>query len=526
MNNYVIKNVTLYDGTGKEGFVSDIAITDDKISQLGEVKGRAKDGVVDGTNLCAMPGAIDILNHSDTHWTIISEPSQESLLRQGITTILGGVCGSSLAPLVDPKILTSIQKWTDVSEANVNWSSVREFLNEIERQQIGVNFGTLVGHGTLRRNVLGEERRESTEEELDKMKLMLKQALVEGAFGLSFGLAYSHEKTSTTNEINNLVSLAGAKKIVSSFHIRDEGKHLLSSIGEIIHIARITGAPVEISHLKAIGRSAWEDFDSSIDMIRKAREEGLLINTDFFPYDRTGSLLYSLLPDWAREGGKDIMLANFKSPEYRKMLIEGIKSLTLHFDKITIASTRKRSSLNGKTLENAAAILGTTPEEAMLELLIVNELTVTIFGNTLNEKHIPILFNEPYTIISSDGIGKSYRQELHKTSNLIHPRSFGTIPRVLGSYVRDMNVIKWEQAIRKMTSLPAEKYGILGRGRIEKNYFADIVLFNPNTVSDKSTYDNPYQAPEGVEWVFINGKPAIQKGAYRGTIEGKVLRKE
>ena len=308
--------------------------------------------------------------------------------------------------------------------------------------------------------------------------------------------------------------------------MRDEGKNLLASIGEVIDITRTIGVSTEISHLKAIGRSAWERFPNALEILRSAKKEGLDINANVFPYERTGSLLFTLLPEWAKKGEREKILASFRNPQEREKILDGIRDLTLHFDRFTIASTLRKSGLIGKTLEEAAAILNMTPEETMVELLLINELTITIFGQTLQESNIETLLKEPFIHISSDGIGKSGDSSWYSLKeNLIHPRSFGTVPRVLGRYVREKKIISWEKAIEKMTGAVADKFHIKKRGKIMKGYSADLVIFDPDKIIDKATYENPYQYPYGIERVFINGVTVVQKGIYRGALEGKVLRR-
>lgn len=523
MYSYIIKNVTILDGTGRERWKADIGIEGERIKSVGAIETTKAREIIDASGFYASPGAIDLLNHSDTHWTLFEEPSQESLLKQGITTIIGGACGSSLAPIVDGNTLRSIQKWVDISRINANWRSTAEFFAELEKHKFGVNFGTLVGHGTLRRNVMGDSASEANEDEIDRMKLLLKESLIAGAFGLSFGLAFSHGRPASRHELVSLSSFVAASNKLVAMHLKDEGREFLSSVAEAVDVARSSGANLEISHIKAIGTKAWQDTPKALDMIKSAIKEGLSINADVFPYLRTGSLLYTLVPEWVREGGKEAIIAKLHSPQERVQILDGLRALTLHYDKITIASTLRKSGLIGKTLFEAAQILGMSNEEAMLEILFINDLAVTIFGETLNEENLVEMIKEPFTMFSSDGIGKSKRGELG--SNLIHPRSYGTVPKVLSYFVRDKNVLSLEEAVKKMTSMPAEKLGLRERGKIEKGYFADLIIFDPVTIRDNATYADPYEYPGGIEWVFVNGEPAVIKGSYRGALQGKILRK-
>lgn len=524
MYDIIIKGGTVYDGLGAEPKPLDVGITGDRIAALGELSPSKETRVIDAHGLAVMPGVVDILNHSDTHWTLFDEPSQESLLRQGITTIIGGSCGSSLAPIISPKALESLRQWVDISRLNINWQTVEEYLKFIASRPVGVNYGTLVGHITLRSGTLRPNTKKVSEEHIKEMQGVLGTAFRQGAFGISFGLAFDNAETVTLHEMEELATSARAYNALAAFHLRDEGKHLVPSINEVVDIARTSGANIEIGHLKAIGQSAWEDFSVALDLLRRARADGLNIHADFFPYNRTGSLLYTLLPGWAKEGGKDAIMSRLRDPEKKRIILNDLKALTLHYDRVTFASTMRKTGLVGKTLADAALAIGLPPEEALLNVLLINELSVVIFGHTLKDDHLHLLLKEPYTFISSDGIGKAEQGHLSATGNLVHPRSYGTVPTALAMARDSKGEISLSDVIKKMTAGPAEKVGITDRGRIVKDTHADIVVFDPSRIRDNATYENPYRYPTGIEWVIINGNIAVEQSTYRGALAGKVLR--
>jgi len=521
---YLIKGGTIIDGSGFPMAKGDIAVTGETIKSVGGMGGSAT-RVIDAAGKYIMPGVIDITNHSDTHWTLFSVPSQESLLRQGITTVIGGMCGSSLAPLIDPQSIRGIQKWIDISKINVNWRSEEEFFTELEKHQIGVNFGSLVGHGTLRRGIAGDSMRALSREEVEEMKLILRRALDEGAMGLSLGLATSHGGAAPQEEFVALGKVVADTNKLVAIHLRNEGRQLLSSVVEAVNLARATGAEIQISHFKAIGRKAWDDLKKALAVIRKAREdEKLSIWVDFFPYLRTGSLLYTFLPEWMREGGKESIVGVLMDPQKKSSVLDALGSLTLHYDNIIIAEAQRDKHAVGKSIAQIAHDAGISPEETVIQLLSINGLGVSIFGRTLNAKNVCMIARESYSMFGSDGVGEDVSSK--KKGDLTHPRSYGAAPRFLARLVRRGNILSWEEAVKKMTSLPASRLGIDStHGFIKKGYSADIVIFDPDTVEDTATYKNPYQYPNGIEYVFVNGHLAIEKGTFTQALAGKILRR-
>ncbi|MEK7643245.1 MAG: amidohydrolase family protein [Patescibacteria group bacterium] len=523
---YLLKGGTIIDGSGFPMYKGDIVIAGETIKAVGPTRYSTANRIIDVSGKYIMPGGIDITNHSDTHWTLFTAPSQESMLQQGITTIIGGACGSSLAPLPNINAIRGIQKWVDVSTINVNWRSQEEFFTELSKHGLGVNFGTFVGHGTLRRGVVGDESRQLTKEELDSMKLLLRRSLDEGAMGLSIGLATSHGSFVPQEELIELAKVVRDTGKIISIHMRNEGRKILTSVVEVINIARSSNADVQIAHMKAIGRKGWEDMKKALQIIRKARKaENLSIWVDFFPYLRTGSLLYTLLPEWLREGGKEKILETLTNKERRREVIEGITSLTLHYDHMTIAEAQKDKKSVGKTIAQLAQESGLQPEEVIVEILIVNGLGVTIFGKTLNGKNIAMIAKEDYSMLGSDGVGEGSETKLRK-GDLTHPRSYGALPRFLNRAVTYGNLLSWEDAIKKCTSIPAARLGMQdSRGTLKKGYFADVVVFSPEDIKDTATYSSPYQRPKGIDYVFVNGRLTIEKGTFTGALAGKILRR-
>lgn len=519
----LIKSGTVIDGSGGELGVADVGIKDDKIAEVGALgESRAKI-VINALGKYVTPGFVDITNHSDTHLTLFQHPRLESLLMQGITTIIGGNCGASLAPLGSRFAIGAIRKWADPSLMNINWAGMAEFLSVVENFQPAVNFGTLAGYGTLRRSVIGEEARPLAPEEFSKIKFLLGEALREGAFGLSLGLSYGHERVSTTEEIIEVARTVVQYGRIIKIHLRSEGKEFLASVNEAIRIGREAGVPVQISHLKAIGRKAWPSLPKTLELIQHARSSGVDINFDVSPYSTTGSPLYLLLPSWSREGGFSKLLERLKNERERSRIEVELKEYTFHYDRIFIIGA-KSSSIVGHTMAEVAEHMSVSPERAMLDILSVNEGRVTIVGRTVSARNTGAALADPNALVASDGFGTS--QEASQSGNLVHPRCFGAFPHFWHRFVQDKSILKPEEAVRKMTSAPAVKLGISQRGLIAKNYFADLVVFDPKIFHDRATHRNPYRYPAGIEWVLVNGRVAVEQGRPVGVRVGRVLRRQ
>ncbi|MBI3631160.1 MAG: amidohydrolase family protein [Candidatus Sungbacteria bacterium] len=518
----VIKGGSVIDGTGSPMTIADIGIKGDKIADIGVLSsGSAKTEIL-AVGKYVTPGFVDITNHSDTHLTIFAYPALESMLMQGITTIIGGNCGSSLAPLFSREAILGISKWANIGDININWTSVGEFLDTLAGLRPGVNFGMLVGYGTLQRGVLGDEARGVRPDEREHMKLFLGNALDQGVFGLSLGLAYGHERIASTDEIIETARVLAGRGIIK-IHLRSEGKGTLGAVNEAVRISREAGAPVIISHFKVIGKKAWPLAPKALEFMEHARSTGADITCDVSPYRTTGSPLYLLLPSWTRVGGFKNLFRRIDHPGDRRKIIEDLRLHTLHYDTITVLSANQ-PSLAGKTIAEIAEHTGLSPEEAMLEILRANEGRISIIGRTVRGKNTDMALGRPDTLVASDGIGMS--QDAVKSGNLTHPRSFGAFPHFWHRFVIDRPLLGPEAAIAKMTTAPARKIGIEDRGALWPGQAADIVIFDPKLLRDRATYQDPFRYAAGIEWVVVNGQIAVSQGQYTGSRAGKILRKK
>ncbi|MDF1497892.1 MAG: D-aminoacylase [Patescibacteria group bacterium] len=525
MLDLLIKNGTVVDGTGLKSFVADIGIEKGVITILENAGNIESTEVIDVKGKIVCPGFIDIQDHSDNFWTIFTIPRLDSKVMDGVTTIIGGNCGTSLSPVLGEGSVESMRKWVDIGNININWKRTKEFFFELSKKSLGVNFGTLVGHETLRRGLMGDQIRKITDDEIKMIGRMLSDSLKEGAFGMSTGLVFSHARAATIYEIKFLVGILKNYNSFYASHIRGESEELLPSINETIQIGRNTEVPIEISHLKAVGKKYWSDMQKAIDMINIANEEGVEISFDVYPYNTTGSVLYILLPDWVSQGGRKEMIKRLRDIDLRKKIIQEMKEMNYNYKNIIVSICPRLKEAVGRKIVDIAESQEIGPEEAIIELLISANGHVVVFNKgILNEENIKMSLKSHYSIVSS--ADAAYNSEYARTGELVHPRCFGTFSRVLGRYVREQCVLKMEDAIAKMTSRPAIKIGLKDRGILKKGFCADIVVFDENKIIDNADFENSYQYSSGIEYVIINGKVVVRKGQHTGELAGKVLKKK
>lgn len=523
MYDCLIKNGTVIDGTGVPRRLADIALRDGSIVAIGNLSHTQAAHIIDATGKIVTPGFIDMNNHSDVYWQIFQSPCLESLVTQGVTTIIGGNAGSSLAPLTSKQDIRSIQKWTDVDHINFNWLSVEEFLNEVERKKIGVNFATLVGHGTMRRGVMRDQARSITPEEINMIKKLLTEALKQGAYGMSTGLKYTHALSAAPREIAEFAKILKKENALYATYVRNEADGIITAIEEAILVGIDTKATVHISHLKTVYEENWGKFDEVLERINMAALRGVNITFDIYPYTSTSSVLYTLLPEWVTRKGRVVMLAQLKDPRVRSQVIQDMRNESHNYEDLVIAVSRVNNVSGHKKIKDIATMQGVSPEEAVINVLLASEGRAIVSHEVLSPLNVEKGLQSPHSIISSNGAG--YALTHGKTGDFVHPRNFGTFPRVLGEYVRKKKILTLEEAIHKMTGKPAAVVGLEKRGLLRQGFYADIVIFDPETITDRSTLEDPYQYAAGIEYVFVNGVPAVKEGAVQNHLAGQVLRK-
>lgn len=523
MFDILIKNGTVIDGSGEAMREFDIGIKGDKIVEIGEFHNERGEIEIDAKGKIVCPGFIDVNNHSDTYWQMFLEPGLESLAYQGITTIIGGNCGSSLAPLVSSKNIESIQKWVDLSKVNVDWLSMQEFFDFLEKKGLTLNFGTLSGHGTIRRGFLGDEMRSPNPKELNAIKKKLATSLEQGSLGMSTGLIYTHARMATVTELTELAEMVKKYGGVYATHIRGEAEELSESIEEAIMVAEKSGVKLHISHLKAVGAKNWSKMEEALALLERMSENGLEISFDIYPYTNTGSVLYTFLPPWVAEGGRRMMLNRLKDPGIRAKVIAEMRFSVFEYDKIEIASSSLDRTMNKRKISEIAEVQNKTVEDAVIDILIASNGRVITSAELLSENNIRKALQSPLSIISTNGSG--YSMNHTDTGEMVHPRSFGTTMKIFSQYVMSEEVLTWEEAVRKMTASPAEKFGIKNRGKIAAGYFADVVVLDRDKISADATKDNPYQYARGVEQLLINGKIILRDGKFEGGRYGRIIKR-
>lgn len=502
MLDLLIKNGAVIDGTGSAARNLDVAVEKGRISRIAAGITAAAAQTIDAKDCYVAPGFIDIQNHSDSYWTIFDQPEQASLLSQGITSIVMGNCGASLAPLLTSESIKSIQKWHSLAGININWNTMEEFLRVLKRGTLGVNVATLVGHATLRRGLVGDEVRELSLEELEIMKKSLEGALRNGALGLSMGLIYAHEVDSNREELRQSAEkLKGTGKYLS-VHLRSEASHILEALDEVIDLAKSSSVPIKISHLKIRGKKNWPLVEQVFAKLEAAYRQGVNLSFDVYPYDTSWSILYTYLPKWAYEGGRSKILEAVNDPLSRRKILDYLKEQNHDFGSITIAEASGNQNFVGKSIRSVAQNQNVSNEEAVINVIAAAGTQVIVFDHNLSDEQIMRFIASPFSMIASDGAGYS-----QSSDSLVHPRCYGTMPKFL-RLVREGKLMKWEEAIAKITSVPAKLMGITNRGRLVEGAAADITLFNPMTVTDRATYANPDILSEGIEAVIVNGKLA------------------
>ncbi|MDP4000836.1 MAG: D-aminoacylase [bacterium] len=518
MFDIIIKNGKVVDGTGKPIVKKDIGISNGKIEAIEDNLDPARaDQVLDASDKYVTPGFIDIQNHSDSYWTLFDQPEQLSLLSQGITTIIFGNCGSSLAPLPSSDSIKTIQKWHNLEGLNINWASFEEFLETLKNKDLGVNVGSLVGHANLRRGLVGDQVRAVSDEEVKVMSKLLKEALNQGALGLSLGLIYAHEMDSSFDELSKLTSNLKSQNKYLSVHLRSETGKILDALDEALALARKSEVGLKISHLKLRGKQNWHLFDQIINKLENAYHQGLDVSFDVYPYDSTWSVLYTYLPKWAYEGGREQILRHIRDGMARRKIIDYLRYQEYEYDKIVVADSQENRSFVGKSITDIAGSQNISCEEAMLNVISANAGQVIVFDHNLSSEQVEMFVSSPLSVIATDGAGYAMNQ----FENLVHPRCFGTMPKFL-RLVREKKILAWEYAIKKITSEPARILGLKDRGVIAKGAAADVVVIDPDTVTDRADYEHPHQLSEGIEAVVLNGKVVLQEQQLL-TLNGGVI---
>ncbi len=515
----LIKNGRIIDGSGTASFTGDIGINADTIVAMGDLQNATGKLEVDATGLAVAPGFINMLSWANE--TLIEDGRSQSDIRQGVTLEVMGE-GSSMGPLND-SMKKEMKRKQQTITYDIQWTTLGEYLAFLENKGVATNIASFVGNGTLRLHTIGYEKRPPTTAEMDKMKALTRQAMEEGAMGLSTSLIYVPSGHAETEEIIELAKVVSAYDGMYISHIRNEGATLLDAVRELITISKEAKIRSEIYHFKASGNENWPLMDQAIKLITGARSEGLPVTTDMYMYNASSTGLNILLPDWAKEGGHDETMKLIASKEKRQQMIKEV-TFNVPPEKILLVGFKNEDlrDLIGKTLADVAAERNTSPEETVVDLIYEDDSRIQVVYFSMSEDNIKKKLALPYMSICSDA--GSYAAEGVFLIQSTHPRAYGSFARLLGKYVREEKIITLEEAVYKLTLLPATNLKIKKRGALKTGFYADIAIFDPATIRDNATFEKPHQYATGMVHVFVNGKQVLKDREHTGALPGRVVR--
>jgi len=508
---------------------ADIAIQDDKITYIGKNSNDPAHKMIDATGLVVAPGFIDI--HSHTDFTVFANPMADSKLLQGVTTEVTGNCGIGLFPVNQSQKndLEIFLKMHGVAlpDTGITWQTFNEYCQSLDQIELGINLVPLVGHANLRMAVMGADDRSPSKVELDEMKKLLFECLNQGAWGLSTGLVYPPSSFGKIGELIELAKVVAALDSLFTSHVRNESGGLLDAVDEVIRIGEESGARVQVSHLKAIGKPNWGKGKIALDNIRVATRRGVNIGADQYPYEASSTALTVLVPPWAHSGGVKALLERLVNPELCEKLKQAIgEEVEVRGgpERVVISSivSDRNALLSGKNIAEISSMWQCKTEDAIVRLLLEEKAAVSAVYFSMSPHDMEYILSNSAVAIGSDGMGMSTEKDFSK---VVHPRSYGTFPRVLGKFVREKQIVSLETAIYKMTQLPATRLKLVDRGVIKVGAVADLTLFDPDIVNDVSDYTHSHKYPIGIKYVLVNGQLAVEDSNLTGVAAGQVLRK-
>jgi N-acyl-D-amino-acid deacylase len=527
MLDILIQNSLVVDGTGKPVFKADVGIAEGRIAVVARGVEQEAMRTIQAPGLHLAPGFIDPHTHSD--FTLLADPRAESKIRQGVTTEIIGNCGFSPAPLAGAAVKEAQAEARSVG-VNITWASMAEYLERLRNPGTAVNVVPLVGHNTVRGSVLGFDDGQPTTEQQVEMERLVAEAIEQGARGLSIGLFYAPGFFAHTEEVIGLAQVAAHRGGVLASHIRNESDRLLEAVAEAIEIAEQAEIRVEIAHLKLEGYRNWEGVDRLLALLEDAYSRGVRVGCDQYPYVASATWLAAILPYWAQTGGAMVIAERVSDPEVRNRIRKDREENRAEWDNrsgvrdwgdVLVTDCAPRPDVLGKSIAEIADAEGKDPLEVVFDLMVISEgQAAGVFFDQL-EDNVRILMHHPLVVVGSDGNATASHGVLGRRKP--HPRSYGTFPRVLGRYVREERVFSLEEAVKKMTSVTAERFGLTERGVIHEGAWADLVLFDFQTVNDRATFTNPQQYPVGIPYVVVNGVIVIDQGQHTGALSGQVL---
>ncbi len=526
----LIRGGDVHDGTGARSRVADVGIRGDRIAAIGDLgKARARN-VVDAKGLAVSPGFINMLSWATD--SLIADGRSQGDIRQGVTTEIFGE-GWSYGPLNGEMKRLMKEQQGDV-QFEIAWTTLREYLEHLEKKGVSPNVASFIGAATIRQHVLGERNVQPSPEQLDTMRSLVRQEMEAGALGIGSSLIYAPGNYATTEELIELNKAAAPYQGKYISHIRSEGDRLLEAVDELVRIAREAGVPAEIYHLKAAGESNWPKLDAVVAKVEKARREGLKITADMYTYTAGATGFDACLPRWALDGGYEALWPRLKEPATRAKIKKEMVTPGLGFENLCLSAgttdgillvefkSEALKPLTGRTLTEAARLRGLDPWETVLQLMEEDRTRIGVVFFLMSETNVRKQIPLPWLSFGSDAGSLAPEGVFLKSST--HPRAYGNFARLLGKYVREEKLLSLEEAIRKLTGLPAANLGLEGRGVLKQGAFADLAVFDPKTIADHATFEKPHQYATGMRHVFVNGVQVLRDGEHTGALPGRALK--
>jgi len=525
----IIRGGTVYDGSGRDPVKADVGIKGDRIAKVGDLSKATATTIIDAKGMAVAPGFINMLSWSTE--SLIVDPRSLGELKQGVTTQIMGE-GESMGPLNDRMKAWMKSEQGDI-RYDITWTSLADYLSFLERKGVSQNVASFIGATTVRRYVIGDEDKAPTPAQLNDMREVVRREMEAGALGIGSSLIYAPAFYAKTDELIEMCKVASRYKGKYISHMRSEGNKLIEAVEELIRIAREAKIPAEIYHLKAAGKDNWPKMDQVIKMVEAARKSGLKITADMYTYPAGATGLDASIPPWALSGGYPALFKRIQDPDTRQKIIAEMRSETNKWENLRLAAgspdrillvafkNDKLKPLTGKSLAEVAAIRGKDPENTILDLMLEDQSRVGTVYFLMDENNIKKQIRLPWVSFGSDAESAAPEGVFLKSNP--HPRAYGNFARLLGKYVRDEKVISLQEAIRRLTSLPATNLSLDRRGTLRAGYYADIVIFDPKTIADRATFDKPHQFAVGVRDVFVNGVQGLKNGEHTSKFAGRAL---
>jgi len=525
----VIRNGTVYDGSGGEGRKADVVLRGDRIAGVGDFKNAKAPLTIDATGLAVAPGFINMLSWSTD--SLIADGHSQSEIRQGVTTEIMGE-GESMGPVNDRVREKMLREQKDI-HYDITWKTLADYLRFLEKRGVSCNVASFIGATTIREYVIGFEDKAPTPEQLDEMRALVRQEMEAGALGIGSSLIYPPAFYARTPELVELCKVAAQYQGKYISHMRSEGNHLLEALEELLTISRQAGIPAEIYHIKAAGQSNWAKLDTLLKHIEEARQQGLKITADMYTYTAGATGLDACLPPWTEEGGYPALFKRLRDPAIRKKIAAEVRKPSGEWENFYLAAgspdrivlvgfkSEKLKPLTGKTLAEVAKIRGKDPIETLMDLIAEDESRIDTVYFIMSEENVRKKLARPWISFGSDEASQAPEGVFLKSNP--HPRAYGNFARLLGKYVREEKLISLGEAIRRLSALPATNLGLDHRGSLQEGMFADVVVFDPATIADRATFAKPHQYAVGMKDVFVNGIQVLKDGEHTGAKPGRAL---